>query len=209
METENKTNTKETSKPILQTLGEGMLKAQQEIDELALQLSLGKTEAKEKFEEIKKEFIERLNWLKQFLKSTLDKSMPVALKLQLEELELQLKVGKAETKESFDLQRAELIEATIALENEIRKTLEKLEVSGYFHHEVEKFLLKLEILRLKFGVKRFEIKDTFRTRMERAKKTIRHFADKAKKVNSRKTHIDFKEEIAEAYKHLKSAVKNL
>jgi hypothetical protein len=209
METEAKTTTKETSKPILQTLGEGMLKAQQEIDELALQLSLGKIEAKEKFEEIKNEFIERLNWLKQFLKSTLDKSVPIALKLKLEELELQLKVGKAETREAFDLQRAALIEATIALENEIRKALEKLEVSGYFHHEAEKFLLKLEILRLKFGIKRFEIKDTFRTRMERAKKYIHQFANKAKKTGNRKTHIDFKEEIAEAYKHLKSAVKNL
>jgi hypothetical protein len=203
------TETKEAPKPLLQKLGEGMLKAQQEIDELAVQLSLGKTEAKEKFEEIKKEFTERVNWLRQSIKSTFDKSMSVALKLKLEELELQLKVGQAETKEAFDLQRAALIEATIALENEIRKTLEKLEVSGYFHQEAEKFLLKLEILRLKFGIQRFEIKDTFRTRMERAKKSIHHFADRAKKMGSRKTHIDFKEEIAEAYKHLKSAVKNL
>jgi hypothetical protein len=117
METETKT--KETSKPILQTLGEGILKAQQEIDELAVQLSLGKTEAK------------------------------------------------------------------------------------------EKFLLKLEILRLKFGIKGFEIKESFRTRMERAKKSIYHFANKEKRVGSRKTPIDFKEEIAEAYKHLKSKVKNL
>jgi hypothetical protein len=203
------TETKEAPKPLLRKLGEGMLKAQQEIDELAVQLSLGKAEAKEKFEEVKKEFTERVNWLRQSIKSTFDKSMTVALKLKLEELELQLKVGQAETKEAFDLQRTALIEATIALENEIRRTLEKLEVSGYFHQEVEKFLLKLEILRLKFGIKRFEIKDTFRTRMERAKKSIHHFADKAKKIGSKKNHIDFKEEIAEAYKHLKSAVKNL
>jgi hypothetical protein len=203
------TKTKELPKPILQMLGEGMLKAQQEIDELALQLSLGKTEAKEKFEEIKEDFTKRVNELKQFLKSALDKPVPVALKLKLEELELQLKEGKAETKESFDLQRAALVEATIALENEIRKAIAKLEVSGYFHHEAEKFLLKLEILRLKFGIKRFEIKDTFRTRMERAKKSIHYFADKARKMGNRKAHIDFKDEIAEAYKHLKGAVKNL
>jgi hypothetical protein len=207
METETKT--KETSKPILQVLGEGMLKAQQEIDELVLQLSLGKTEAKEKFEEIKEDFTKRVNELKQFLKSAMDKPVPVALKSKLEELELQLKEGKADTKAAFDLQRAALIEATIALENEIRKALEKIETSDYFHHEAEKFLLKLEILRLKFGIKKFEIKDAFRTRMAKAKKSIHGFADKATKIGTRKNHTGFRDEIAEAYKHLKSAVKNL
>jgi hypothetical protein len=206
---ETKAIEKETRKPLLKKLGESLLQAQQEIDDLAVQLSLGKSDAKEKFEEVKKEFIEKVNELKQLVKSSFDKSIPIALKLKLEELELQLKVGKVETKESFDLQRAVLVEATIALENEIIKALEKIETSDYFHHAVEKFLLKLEILRLKFGIKKFEIKDTFRTRMERAKKSIHRFADNAKKMRSRKTHIDFKEEIAEAYKHLKSAVKNL
>jgi hypothetical protein len=203
------TETREKPKPLLQTVGECMLKAQQEIDDLAVQLSLGKAESKEKFEEVKKEFIEKVNELKKLVKSSFEKSMPVALKLKLEELELQLKVGKADTKEAFDLQRAELIEATIALENEIRKVLEKIEAPDYFHHEVEKFLLKLEILRLKFGIKKFEIKDTFRIRMARAKKSIHSFADKATKIGTRKNHTGFKDEITEAYKHLKSAVKNL
>jgi hypothetical protein len=203
------TEIKQSSKPLLQKLGEAMLEAQQEIDELAVQLSLGKAEAKEKFEEVKSEFTERLNWLKQSIKDSFNKSVPMGVKLKLEELELQLKVGKVESMESFDLQRVALIEATIGLENEIRNFLEKVEVSGYFHHEVEKFLLKLEILRLKFGITRFEIKDTFRSRMDRAKKSIHHFIDNAKKITSRKGHIDLKEEIAETYKHLKSAVKNL
>jgi hypothetical protein len=209
MKTDAKMSTKKIPKPILQLLAEGMLQVQQEIEELALQLSLGKAEAKEKFEEIKNEFTEKVNGLKQFLKSSPEKTIPAVLKLKLEALELQLKVGKAETKEAFDLQRTALIEATIALENEIQAALEKLEASSYFHHEAEKFMLKLEILRLKFGIKRFEIKDAFRTGMERAKKSIHQFVGKAKKMGSRKPTIDFKEEIAEGYKHLKSAVKNL
>jgi hypothetical protein len=203
------TKTKETPKPLLQTIGEGMLKAQQEIDELALQLSLGKVEAKEKFEEIKSEFIQKLNGLQIFLKSALDKSMPEVLKLKLKELELQLKVGRAESKESFDLQREALIVATIALEDEIRKSLQKVEASSYFHNEFEKLLLKLEILHLKFGIKKFEIKDAFHERMMRAKKSIRYFIDKTRRVKNGKSHTDFGAEIAEAYKHLKNAVKNL
>ncbi len=206
---QTKTKKKETRKPLLQKLGESLLQAQQEIDDLVRQLSLGKAEAKEKFEEVKNEFIEKVNEMKQLAKSSFDKSMPIALKLKLEELELQLRVGKVDSKESFDLQRTALVHATIALENEIRKTLEKLEVSGYFYHEIEKFLLKLEILRLKFGIKNFEIKDTFRTRMAKAKKSIYSFVDKLSKISTHENHMGFKDEIAEAYKHLKSAVKNL
>jgi hypothetical protein len=201
--------TKETTPPLLQELGEGMLKAQQELDELAVQLSLGKAEAKEKFEEIKKEFNERVNALTHYVKSHFNNSLPKSLEEKLAKLEVYLKVGKAETKESFDLQRAALIEATIALENELRKALEKLEASGYFHHEAENFLLKLEILRLKFGIKKFEIKDAYRTRMNRAKKSINRFVADVKKVGTKKTHANFKEEMAEVYKHLKSAVKIL
>jgi hypothetical protein len=44
--------------------------------------------------------------------------------------------------------------------------------------------------------------------MGKAKKSIHNFTDKAKKMGGKKNHIDFEEEIAEAYKHLKSAVKN-
>jgi hypothetical protein len=200
---------KENSKPLLQKLGEGILKAQQEIDELALQLSLGKSEAKDKFEELKKEFTQNVNEVKNFIKSKVDKSLPASLQLRLDELELRLKVGKAETQETFEVQRSALVEATIALENEIREALEKIQVPNHFQHEVEKFLLKLEILRLKFGVKRFEIRDAFRARMSRAEKSIQRFIEKAGKLGSKRSSSDFKKEIAEAYKHLKSAVKNL
>ncbi|MCA6408047.1 MAG: hypothetical protein IM575_02880, partial [Cytophagales bacterium] len=151
--------------PLLEKMAEGLLQAQQEIDELALQLSLGKSEAKEKLEEVKKEFIKGINTLKKSLQSALDQPIPLALKMKFEAVELQLQVGKVQSKESFDSQIKLLIVATIALEEEIRSLLHKMEVKGYFGHEIEKFLLKLEILRLKFGIKKFEIKEGFRSEM--------------------------------------------
>ena len=197
-------------KPILQTLGEGMLQMQQEIDELALQLSLGKADAKDKFEEFKSEFKSKLNGLKNLLKAAIDQSIPIGIELKVKELEFHLTSDNVISKESFETQRAALIAATIALEKEIVVVLQKAEVSEYFHHEVEKFLLKLEILRLKFGIKRFEIKDAFRIGMASAGKVIGKLSSKAKKINRTKSsQSELEEEIATAYKSLKSAVKNL
>ncbi len=49
-------NTETTNqKPILVKIADQLLKDQQELDSLAVQLSLGKAEAKDKFEEVKKQ----------------------------------------------------------------------------------------------------------------------------------------------------------
>ena len=197
--------------PLLEKMAEGLLQAQQEIDELALQLSLGKSEAKEKLEEVKKEFIKGINTLKKSVQSALDQPIPLALKMKFEALELQLQVGKVQSKESFDSQIKLLIAATIALEEEIRSLLHKMEVKGYFGHEIEKFLLKLEILRLKFGIKKFEIKEGFRSEMATIRKSIESFRKNAKKLKAlpAEAYDDIKTEISSNYKSLKNAINKL
>lgn len=205
------TNTKELKNPVLKTLGESLLQVQQEIDELALHLSLGKADAKDKFEEIKNEFKLKLMGLKHILNTAIDQAVPVGLELKINELDLHLQSSKVESKDAFESQRATLIAATVALEKELVAVLKKVEVSDYFHHEVEKFMLKLEILRLKFGIKKFEIKDAFRARMNSAEKVIDKISNKTKRIERRAKNSkhELKEEIASAYKHLKGAVKNL
>jgi hypothetical protein len=197
--------------PLLEKMAEGLLLAQQEIDELALQLSLGKSEAKEKLEEVKKEFIKGINTLKKSLQSALDQPIPLALKMKFEAVELQLQVGKVQSKESFDSQIKTLIAATIALEEEIKSLLHKMEVKGYFGHEIEKFLLKLEILRLKFGIKKFEIKEGFRSEMATVRKSIESFRENAKKLKAlpAAAYDDIKTEISRNYKSLKNAISKL
>jgi hypothetical protein len=205
------TNETKIKTPLLEKMAEGLLQAQQEIDELALQLSLGKSEAKEKLEEVKKEFIKGINTLKKSLQSALDQPIPLALKMKFEAVELQLQVGKVQSKESFDSQIKLLIVATIALEEEIRSLLHKMEVKGYFGHEIEKFLLKLEILRLKFGIKKFEIKEGFRSEMATVRKSIESFRENAKKLKAlpAAAYDDIKTEISSNYKSLKNAINKL
>jgi len=197
--------------PLLEKMAEGLLLAQQEIDELAVQLSLGKSEAKEKLEEVKKEFVRGISTLKKSVQSALDQPIPLALKMKFEAVELQLQVGKVQSKESFDSQIKTLIAATIALEEEIKSLLHKMEVKGYFGHEIEKFLLKLEILRLKFGIKKFEIKEGFRSEMATVRKSIESLRKNAKKLKAlpAAAYDDIKTEISSNYKSLKNAINKL
>jgi hypothetical protein len=205
------TNETKIKTPLLEKMAEGLLLAQQEIDELALQLSLGKSEAKEKLEEVKKEFVRGISTLKKSVQSALDQPIPLALKMKFEAVELQLQVGKVQSKESFDSQIKTLIAATIALEEEIKSLLHKMEVKGYFGHEIEKFLLKLEILRLKFGIKKFEIKEGFRSEMATVRKSIESFRENAKKLKAlpAAAYDDIKTEISSNYKSLRNAIKKL
>ncbi len=205
------TTKKKIKTPFLERIADGLRHVQQETDELVLQLSLGKTEAAEKLEEIKKEFTKSVSNLKKSIQFSLDQPIPLGLDMKFDALELQLQVGKAQSRDSFDSQLKALIDATIALQVEIRSLLHKVEVTGYFGHEIEKFLLKLEILRLKFGIKKFEIKEDFRSEMAAAKKSIESFRKNAKKLKAlpAAAYDDIKTEISNNYKSLKNAINKL
>jgi predicted transcriptional regulator len=86
-----------------------------------------------------------------------------------------------------------------------------MEVKGYFGHEIEKFLLKLEILRLKFGIKKFEIKEGFRSEIATVRKSIESFRENAKKLKAlpAAAYDDIKTEISSNYKSLRNAIKKL
>lgn len=206
------TPAKELEKLPLSTLEESMLGIQREIDELALQLSLGKADVKDKFEEIKKEFEVKLASLKHlFNRAEVSQFVPIRLEWKLQDLELQLRSGSSASKESFGAQCSALIAATIDLGKDVASVFQKTKTSNYFRHETETFLLKLDILRLKFGSKQFKIRNSFRSNMRGAKKVIRQISHKVQGAESktRRGKREAKREIAVVYKHLKSAVKNL
>ena len=206
------TPAKEMEKLPLSTLEESMLKVQRDIDELALQLSLGKADAKDKFEEIKKEFEVKLSSLKHLLnKVVINQFVPIRLEWKLQDLELQLRSHNGVSRESLEAQCSALVAATIDLGRDVAGVFQKAKTSNYFRHEVETFLLKLEIIRLKFGIKQFKIRNSFRSNMRGAKRLIRQISCKVQGAEStaRNGKREAKKEIAVVYKHLKSAVKNL
>jgi len=83
------------------------------LEELQVQSALGKAELEEKFEEIKKESREQYQHLKAEVNTTLQKDSEKwdKLKAKFEHLEVQLALGKAETKDMLEEQKKNLSKA--------------------------------------------------------------------------------------------------
>jgi hypothetical protein len=83
------------------------------LEELQVQSALGKAELEDKFEEIKKETRDQYHHLKAEVNSTLQKDSEQwnKLKAKFEHLEVQLALGKAETKDMLEEQKKNLSKA--------------------------------------------------------------------------------------------------
>jgi len=195
---------------VVQQVSEKLLLAQQEIDELTVQLALGEVEAKDKFEEIKHTFRMYVIELKNFLNAS-QKAITPEVKAKLEDLEMQLALGKADSKDLFEVQKKKIMQSISNLEEVIKKNWSNMLMPDFFGHEVEQFKLKMEILRLRFRVKGFGIRDEYRRRMQAVRREIKRMATHAQdKLYTRPDRYDdFRHEISLAYKHLKNAVESL
>src|SRR5690349_18101063 len=151
-----------SEKPVLQKIADRLLDVQQELDELVVQFALGKAEGKEKFEEIKKEFRQRVAEFKKLLEAPASGLLTPETRQKIEALEVQLALGKAETKELFEEQKEKILKTLSHIESEIVTWVKSGKLPDDFSHDVEKFKLKLEIIRLKFTLKKFEVKDAFK-----------------------------------------------
>jgi hypothetical protein len=200
-----------THQPLLVQVAQKLTQAQQELDELAVQLALGKAEARDAFEHMKKDFRTRISEFRQTPAAETWHRVSDSLRVVLDDLEVRLAVGAANTQELFEEQREKLEEALMRLEQLLEEKFEASVDRENLKHEIEKFRLKLEILKLRFALARFVVKDSFRHGM-------RDVRDKISSLKSRVQHTfssgkgrfeDFNDEIKEIYKHLRKAVKSL
>lgn len=206
METETK-----PTKKILIRIAEKLSEAQQEIDELTVQLALGKAEAKDKFEDIKKEFRSRLNEFRQYLATLPSDTELSGARAIVDTLEKELEQGEASTQEAFASQQKKILTTTVSLQNTLKKKPAFSSLSHDFIHELEKFKIKLEIVHLRFGLRKMEIKDEFRDRMDEARKHVDKIRERVKEsvISGKDMYEDFREEIQLAYKHFRKALKEL
>ena len=206
-----KDNSKTSEKPVIQKIADRLLDVQQELDELVVQFALGKAEGKEKFEEIKKEFRQRVGEFKKLLEAPASGLLTPETRQKIEALEVQLALGKAETKELFEEQKEKILKTLSHIESEIMTWIKSGKLPDDFSHDVEKFKLKLEIIRLKFTLKKFEVKDTFKESMSDARREIEKITSgiKSKLQGGSSKYSDFRNEMSMAYKHLKKALTDL
>jgi hypothetical protein len=189
-------------RPALLEVAEKLKQAQQEIDEFTVQLALGSAEAKEKFEELKRNLKQHLADLKVAFRLV---SREDRLRAKIDELEQFIKDAEAKDPVSFDEQKQRIMAAITYVEAEMLTRFKLLPAARDFVHEVEKFKLKLEILSLKVGLKKFVIKDNVSRRFREARKKVDTLISKAaRQVGGGGFSVT--DEIRQAYKHVRKAV---
>ncbi|WP_242084599.1 hypothetical protein [Aestuariivivens sediminis] len=174
-----------------------------ELEEFQVKAALGKAEAKDKFEEVKKKF-------NRYLHESEEKIKPIKenieeLHTKFDELRVQLALGKAETKDVFKKQKKQLLLLLHDIEVKIKtnETLNRMYALTLI--EIEQFKIQLEILEQKFKKDTNVAKESF----EKGKQDFNSFIDKlrgkytGKKEETRFEH--FQNEISEAYGHFKKA----
>ena len=174
-----------------------------ELEEFQVQAALGKAEAKDKYEEVKKKFNHFIHDSEFKIKGIKEKIEE--LNTKFDELRVQLALGKAETKEIFKKQKKQLLLTLHDIEVKIKtnETLNRLYALTLI--EIEQFKIQLEILEQKFDKDKKEAKDSF----EKGKHDFNSFINKFKGKYGRKKEVSkmehFQNEISEAFDHFKKA----
>lgn len=206
-----KTNIENNRKPILVKIAEQLLKDQQELDDLAVQLSLGKLEFADKFKDVKKEMKDSVAKFRQMLKAEYQHILGIGNTIdeKLNELELELAENVSETKQIFKEQTKSILKKIEDVIIETKKY--PSEVSDYFNLAAEKIKLQIELLERKSEIKKIEITKEFKDEMKSANEKVNAFISKIKEKGNEvdMTMENFSAEFRLSYDHLKKAIKAL
>ncbi len=203
---------KKPKKPFLVRIANRLVKDQQELDELALQLALGKAEANDKFEEAKKKMKKRVRKVTASVSSKFEQNTEwvQSLKGKLSDLAGHLGKGKAETPESFNEQKERILKGLNEVDHEIQQRPEASKLSRSFNVASEKIQLQMDLFEKKLGAEKKELTEEFHEEMDKAKKKIHSIASR---IKEKKDDVDekldeFGDDIRDSYDQLKKAIKS-
>jgi len=182
---------------------EALRKSAIELEEFQVKAALGKLEAQDKYEDVKKKFNLIIHESEFKIKGIKEKIEELHAKF--DELRVQLALGKAETKEIFKKQKKQLLSILHDIEVKIKTNEILSRMYAVTLIEIEQFKIQLEILEQKFKKDKSEAKDSF----EKGKLDFNSFIDKFKGKYAKKqeeTKMEhFQNEITEAFDHFKKA----
>ncbi|WP_281846816.1 hypothetical protein [Olleya namhaensis] len=193
----NKEHTKFVEKIV-----EALKKSAVEIEEFQVQAALGKAEAQDKYENLKKKFNVFIHESKSNIESGKEKIEDVNTKL--EELRVQLALGKADTKDAFNKQKKQLLLLLHDIEVKIKTNKRLSQIYALVLVEIEKFKVHLDVLEDNFNDGKIKTKASF----ERGKQEFTEYIEKFKTKYSKKEETKwehFQGEVSEAFSHLKRA----
>lgn len=182
---------------------EALRKTAINLEELQVQIALGKAEAQDKYEEVKKKFnlfIHESDLKIKGVKEDLEE-----LRSKFEELRVQLALGKAETQELFENQKKQLLLTLHEIEVKIKSNETLNRIYALTLIEIEQFKIQLEIFEQNYKQDKKEAKIAF----EKGKQDFNAFIDRIKtkySKNKEETKLEhFQNEISEAFVHFKKA----
>jgi len=184
---------------------EALRKAANEMEEFQVRAALGKAEAQDKYEDIKKKFNVYLHESK--YKINVGKEKIDTIHTKFDELRVQLALGKAETVEAFKEQKKQLLSTLHELEVKIKTNEALKRLYTFVLIEIEKFKVNLEILEQKFN----QGKTGANTSFEKGKQEFNKFIEELKVKYSKKEETRweyFQTEVSEAFTHLRNAFSN-
>jgi len=173
-----------------------------EIEELQVQATLGKAEAQDKYEEVKKKFNTVLHDANYKIHSSKDKIEDIDTKF--DELRVQLELGKAEGLDSFRVEKRKLLSKLHEIEVKIKTDKRINRLYAFVLFEIEKFKVNLEILEQKFE----QGKEGAKTSFIKGKQEFNEFIGiiKTKYGKNEETKWEhFQDEISEGFRHFKKA----
>jgi hypothetical protein len=183
-------------------IAKGLRKSAEELEKLDVQLHLGKMEAIEVYESMRKKYAHSLHEIKNDVKHQRDQF--VHLLNKLEELRIQLELGKTETIEAFNARKKQLKLAIHELEVAIKTNPEFIRRYSQVLESLELLKLKLEVLNQRTQPARERLHTFYEQRKAAVEQIINGLMNR-KETPKRSRWENFQVEMSEAYAHLKKA----
>ena len=188
------------SREFIDNVVTALKRAAVEIEEFQLQATLGKAEANDKYEELKKKFNLFVHESKATIKAGQEKMDDI--NTIIDELRVQLALGKADSTEIFKEQKKKLLLILHELEVKIKGNETLQTAYAFLMIEIDKFKVQLQVLEKKLDGGKEETERPF----EKGKQGFNGFVDGFKEkftMKKEKRWSNFQDEISEAFENLK------
>lgn len=180
------------------------------LEELEVQMALGKSEAKETFERERKNFMQYISDQKEQFKSTgkVTEDHRKNLSAKFEALEFELDKEQVSSQKKFDMMKKETLHAIYELELAIKEAYG--DVGMKMQAKLDSFKGKLDAYRIKLALGEYEDVAEMENKKEELRNVVDEILGKLKKEESASEKIDhFADEINVSVEHLKKAFSEL
>lgn len=182
----------------------GMRKAADELEKLQLQAGLGKMEALDAYEEIKKKYKNITHEMKLRAENGMEQLQDLQAKFQ--DFQVQLDLGKAETIEAFEEQRKKILLAIHEIKVTITTNPNYIKAYAFLLEALEKMKAQLDLIGEQLSPVGEKINSNLSARKEEIEKVIASFKEKFNDRTDFESRMEtFQEEMTKAYSHLRKA----